>query len=108
MRLLLAASARRDIADALRQSDRRWGSGQREKYRSLIESALGELLEHPQHPASRARDEIRSGIRTLHIGRRGRPARHFVVYRATPEGNIQVIRLLHDAMELSKALSREP
>jgi toxin ParE1/3/4 len=108
MRLLLSASARRDIADALRQSDRHWGSEQREKYRWLIENALTELLEHPQHPASRARDEVRPGIRTLHIGRRGRPARHFVVYRATPDGDIQVVRLLRDATELSKALSREP
>jgi toxin ParE1/3/4 len=94
MRLLLSASARRDIADTLRQSNLRWGSEPREKYRSLIEDSLAELLQHPQPPASCARDEIRPGIRTLHIGRRGRLARHFVVYRTRPDGDIQVIRLL--------------
>lgn len=107
MKLLISASARRDIAEALRQSNRRWGSEQREKYRLLIKNALVELLEQSQHSADRARDEIHPGIHTLHIGRRGRPGRHFIVYR-TPQGDIQVIRLLHDAMELSRALSRVP
>lgn len=108
MRLLLTAAARRDITNALQRSERRWGPAQRAKYRALIEHALTELLEYPQHPLSRERNEIRPGIRTLHIARRGRPASHFVVYRATPQGDIQVIRLLHEAMDLSHALSRVP
>ena len=107
-RLIISASARRDIANALQASARCWGSGQRSRYRSLIEQAFGDLLEHPENPASRARDEIRPGIRTLHIARRGRPARHLVVYRIGPDGSIHVIRLLHDAMELSRALATLP
>lgn len=106
MRLLVSAAARRDIGNALRHSERRWGVGQRELYRSLIEKALAEMLEDPILPASRARDEIGAGARSLHIGRRGRPARHFLVYRLTPEGDIQVMRMLHDAMDLSRAFSQ--
>ena len=107
-RLFISASARRDIANALQQSRRRWGARQSESYRWLIESALNDLLEDSMHPVSRARDEIRPGIRTFHLARSGRPARHFVVYRITPDGDIQFIRLLHDAMELSQALSGVP
>jgi antitoxin ParD1/3/4 len=65
---------------------------------------IADLLDSPEPPASRARDEIRPGIRTFHIARRGQPARHLFVYRVAPDGSIQIIRLLHDAMELSGAL----
>jgi len=105
MRLVISASARRDIASALVWSERHWGPTQRDRYRTLIAEALDTLLQDPQHPLSRARDEIRPGMRSLHIARRGRQARHFIVYRLTPEGDLQVIRLLHDAMEPSRALS---
>jgi toxin ParE1/3/4 len=104
-KLVISASARRDIAGALQHSGKRWGEKQRRHYRLLIENSLGALLESPEPPASRARDEIRPGIRTFHIARRGQPARHLLVYRVAPDGSIQIIRLLHDAMELSGALS---
>ena len=106
--LVISASARRDIANALQQSARRWGPRQRHQYRQLIEAAFNDLLDDPQHPASSAREEIRPGIRTFHIARRGRPARHLVVYRLAADGDIHVIRLLHDAMELSRALPHAP
>jgi plasmid stabilization system protein ParE len=106
--LVISASASRDIANALQHSARRWGPGQRRQYRALIEKALGDLLDNPQHPASQAREEIRPGIRTFPISRRGRPARHFVVYRVAADSDIHVIRLLHDAMELSGAFPNAP
>lgn len=104
-KLFISASARLDIAGALQHSGKRWGEKQRRHYRLLIENALGDLLDGPEPPANRARDEIRPGIRTFHIARRGQPARHVLVYRVAPDVSIQVIRLLHDAMELSRALS---
>ncbi len=107
-RLVVSASARRDIAGALQHSVRRWGPAQRRQYRALIENTLGDLLEHPEHPTSRPRDDIRPGIRIFHIARRGRPARHFIVYRIASDGDIHVLRLLHDAMDLSRALSNVP
>ena len=103
-KLVISASARRDIAGALQHSGKRWGEKQRRHYRLLIENALGDLLDSPEPPASRARDEIRLGIRTFHIARRGHPARHLIVYRVASDGIIQVIRLLHDAMELSRTI----
>jgi len=73
----------------------------------LIENVLSELLVCPEPPTSQPREEIRPEIRTFHIARRGRPARHFIVYRIAASGDIHVIRLLHDAMELSHALPGE-
>lgn len=105
-RLLISASARRDIANALEHSGRLWGAAQRRKYRALIQDALSDLIENPEHPASRARDEIRPSVRTFHIARPGRPARHLIAYRVTSHGDVHVLRLLHDAMELFRALSQ--
>jgi toxin ParE1/3/4 len=107
-RLRVSAAARRDIKKALRLSEQRWGPAQRQTYRALIEEALLDLLENPEQPASRPRDEIRSGVRTFHIARRGRPGRHFVVYPLGPDGTFEVMRLLHDALDLSRAFSPGP
>lgn len=102
-RLFISANARRDIANALQHSARRWGPVQRQRYQALIGSALRDLQQNPVHPASRARDEIRAGLRTFHIARPGQAGRHLVLYRLDPGGNVQVIRLLHDAMDLRRA-----
>lgn len=107
-RLRVSVAARRDITKALRFSDQRWGPAQRQAYRALVEEALLDLLENPEHPASRPRDEIRPGVRTFHIARRGRPGRHLIVYRLGPNGALEVMRLLHDAMDLTRAFSTSP
>lgn len=103
-RLAISAAARRDIRQALDHSGRRWGAAQRQRYRTLIGDSLKALLADPEHPASRARDEITPGIRTYHIARPGRPGRHLIVYRVGTDREVQVIRVLHDAMDLERAL----
>jgi plasmid stabilization system protein ParE len=44
-RLVISAAARRDIRQALDHSARRWGAGQRERYRALIGDGLKALLD---------------------------------------------------------------
>jgi toxin ParE1/3/4 len=105
-RLSISAAARRDIRQALDHSGRRWGAAQRQRYRALIGDGFKALLDNPNHPASRARDEILPGVRTYHLAKPGRPGRHLIVYRVGADDSVQVIRLLHDAMELEPALSR--
>lgn len=107
-RLLLTAAAERDIRSALGFNARHWGTAQAAAYRRLIAAAIEALLDDPLRPASRARDEVRPGVRTLHIGRPGRPARHMVVYRVSPVGDLEILRVLHDAMELQRHLEVEP
>jgi toxin ParE1/3/4 len=99
-RLVISASARRDIANVLDASVQGWGAAQGRNYRLLIEQALNDLLQQPEHPASRARDEIQPGLRSFHIARQGRPARHLILYRLADTGDLQVLRLVHDAMDL--------
>jgi toxin ParE1/3/4 len=53
------------------------------------------------------RDEIGAGIRTLHVARQGRKGRHFVAFSVTEGHIINVLRLLHDSMDLAKHLPEE-
>ena len=102
-RLAISAAARRAIRGALDDSAGQWGAEQRQRYRTLIGDGLKALLDDPDHPASRARHEILPGVRTYHIAKPGRPGRHLIVYRIGPDRDLQVIRVLHDAMDLERA-----
>ncbi|MCG6941683.1 MAG: type II toxin-antitoxin system RelE/ParE family toxin [Thiohalocapsa sp.] len=105
-RMIISAAARRDIRRALEHSARRWGPEQRRRSGNLIGDGLKALFDNPRHPASRARDDIMPCVRTYHIAKPGRPGRHLIVYRIGAGDSVQVIRLLHDAMDLEPAFSR--
>ena len=68
---------------------------------------LPALESGPVAPGSATRDEIMPGLRSLHIARRGRPGRHFILYRAADGNVVEVLRILHDAMELSRHMPKE-
>lgn len=82
----------------------RFGGNQAELYMSRVSSIVEALCDGPDHVLGRARDDLAPGVRTLHAGRDGRPLRHFVVYRVVDDGTIEILRLLHDRMELSRHL----
>jgi toxin ParE1/3/4 len=44
---------------------------------------------------SKARDDILPGLRALHVARGGRRGRHFFLYRATANLEIEILRALH-------------
>jgi toxin ParE1/3/4 len=48
------------------------------------------------------RDEISPGLYSLHVARRGRHGRHLVLYRVANENTIEIVRILHDSMDLSR------
>src|SRR5438132_11374996 len=105
-RVRISTTAERDIEGILRWTGEAFGSQQAQVYADLLAAALGRLLDGPEPPGSKARDEILLGLRTFHVGR---PGRHFVLYRAPSLGVIEVVRVLHDAMELERHLPpREP
>jgi toxin ParE1/3/4 len=52
---------------------------------------------------ARERSEIGKVLFTLHVARNGHKGRHFVLFRIGPsksQRHIEVLRLLHDAMDL--------
>lgn len=64
-----------------------------------------EALQHgPDVVGAQARDEVLPGMRTLHVARQGRKGRHFVVFRPGAGQVIDVLRLLHDSMDMARHL----
>ena len=101
-RVVRSPRARRDITDVLRYTSDRWGTAQALEYRALIEEALVAIANDPHR--GRSRVDVRPGILAFHIRQRGRPARHIVFYRLGAEGTVELVRVLHDAMDFERHL----
>ena len=103
-RIRLSASAEADFRDILRWTARQFGEAQADIYHDVLASAIAALTDGPDAPGARERDEIASGLMTLHVARGKRRGRHLVLFRARAASEppvIDVLRLLHDAMDLS-------
>jgi toxin ParE1/3/4 len=107
-RVRLGALAEIDFASILKWTTENFGPRQAAIYRDTLLKAIGELANGPDVPGSRARDEIMSGARTLHVARHGRRGRHLLVYRALEGQIIEIGRILHDQMDLQRHLPFPP
>lgn len=102
MKLRISRQAWNDLLDVKAYTLERYGFDQLEQYESLIEGALERIANDPA--SGQKRPELRPGVRSRHIGRRGRPARHVIFYRVGSDGVVEVIRFLHDAMDFARHL----
>lgn len=103
-RVRLTDQAERDLVDIVRWTAQNFGARQAEYYAETVMLAIDALNDGPQILGAKARDEIALGIRTLHVARNGRKGRHFVVFKVSDEDVLEVLRLLHDSMELARHL----
>ena len=101
-RVRLGAAAELDVANILRWTTKHFGARQSRLYRDTLVQAIGELANGPDVAGSRTRDEIMHGLRTLHVARHGRRGRHFLLYRVAPVGIVEIVRILHDSMDLRR------
>ena len=103
----LSAAAEADFRQILRWTMENFGSVQARNYADTLSSALKALSAGPAIIGVKERPEIGNDIRTLHVARNGRKGRHFVMFRiGSIEGGdvIDVLRLLHDSMDLERHL----
>jgi len=107
-RVRLGAAAEVDFANILKWSTENFGARQSRIYRDTLVEAIGELADGPDVTASKARDEIMAGLRTLHVARRGRRGSHFLMYRAAPNRTIEIVRILHDRIDLQRHVPSAP
>jgi toxin ParE1/3/4 len=103
-RVRFGAAAEVDFANILKWTTENFGARQSRVYRDTLLQAIGELAGGPDVAASKGRDEVMAGLRTLHVARRGRRGSHFLMYRAAPNSTIEIVRILHDRMELQRNL----
>jgi toxin ParE1/3/4 len=109
-KLLVAPRAQRDIDAALNDSAERHGRSAARRYRRLITLAIQALHERPERPAARrigAGDlrlyALRTAVRQLDLREPVRAPSHLVVFRFD-EGLVEIVRLLHEAMDLPRHL----
>lgn len=103
----LTAAAGADFEEILRWTVDQFGEAQARIYAGTISAALNDLAAGPTIVGARERDDILKGIFTLHVAREGRKGRHFVMFRVgcPPDREvIEVLRILHDAMDLQRHL----
>ncbi len=99
----LSPLAESDFFDILRWTAVHFGKKQARVYATTLRLALKALIEGPSVPGSIARSELGPNILTLHVARNRRKGRHFIVYRAYEDNQgIQVLRILHDSMDLAR------
>jgi toxin ParE1/3/4 len=83
-----------------------FGARQFRTYAPLMERAIEAVAREPERPGSSRRDELGSGIRTFHVGlmaQRHGATRH--VYRVANDGVVEIVRILHDAMDISRHMA---
>jgi toxin ParE1/3/4 len=103
-RVRLAERAEEDLLGITVWTLENFGSQQAEIYAETLSLAIEALLDGPEILGCTAREDIGPSVRTLHVARQGRKGRHFVVFRTAPEQTIEVLRLLHDSMDLARHL----
>lgn len=103
----VAHLARRDMERILAWTRQNFDARQRATYTRTLALALRALADDDTLAGTRKRDDILPGIRVLHVARHGRKGRHIIVFRIdTATGHIDVLRILHDSMDLARHIHR--
>jgi len=106
----LAAAAEADFGQILAWAREQFGEAQAFAYADTIALALEALLESPETIGVKPRGDIMKGLSCLHVARQGRKGRHFIMFRVARGAQtdvIEVLRILHDSMDLPRHLSGE-
>ncbi|MBV9063589.1 MAG: type II toxin-antitoxin system RelE/ParE family toxin, partial [Alphaproteobacteria bacterium] len=86
--------------DILRWTAERFGTSQAELYEQTLTAAIDALSSGPDPAGARRRKELPTGLLTLHVARKGRHGRHLLLLRIAGPKAIEVVRILHDSMDL--------
>jgi len=106
----LTATAEADFQNIIDWTLDQFGDKQTLVYADTITAALEALNDGPTTVGVKERPEIGKGLCTLHVARGNRRGRHFVLFRVAEKGRtrtIEILRLLHDAMDLARHLPGE-
>ena len=93
----LTNKAVEDLADIWEYTFDAWSERQADAYYNMLIGACRKITENPQLFGTRY-EEIAEGLRGY------RANKHVVFYRILPEGDILVIRILHQRMDLKRRM----
>lgn len=106
-RIRLTETAEADFRGILRWTEDRFGMMQAREYVQTLSLAMAALTAGPTLAGVKGRADIQKGLFALHIARDGRRGWHFVMFRVGADKephSIEILRLLHDAMDLPQHL----
>lgn len=93
---LLSPAAQADLSEIWDYTARNWNTEQADRYILAIRDACAALADGSR--AGRAIDDIRAGYRKLAV------QSHFLFYRVTDVALIDVVRILHQRMDVAAHL----
>jgi toxin ParE1/3/4 len=97
------ATAEVDYQNIIDWTLRQSGDLQARVYAETLAAALAALTAGPMTVGAKDRRESGKGLSTLHVARGGHKGRHFALFRIVQDKRhrcVEVLRLLHDAMDL--------
>ena len=95
-RYLLSPAARADLEQIWDYTRDRWNDDQAEKYVRTIQRAIERVADNPL--IGQSCDDVRAGYRRHAVGS------HTLYYRITANGLIDVVRVLHQRMDVDRHL----
>jgi toxin ParE1/3/4 len=114
MEVIIAPKARSDITSILAWSEATFGSQTARRYGRLIATAITQVAENPDLLGACQRPELANNCRTYHllfsrksagrVGDRIRRPCHFLLYRVTEAGAVEIARVFHESMDLTAHL----
>jgi toxin ParE1/3/4 len=96
-KIILRQEAIDDLTDIWDYTLQKWSENQAEKYYNNIKQACKEISENPN--IGRSYDEISKYIFGLKSGK------HIIFYHSVAEDEIEVIRILHERMDLKNKIN---
>jgi toxin ParE1/3/4 len=101
----LTADAAVDFDSILLWTAKHFGLEQAQVYAHTLADALAALRDGPEIVGAKQRRDVDEALYSLHVARNGRRGRHFILYRVALNSDrptIDILRLLHDAIDLSR------
>lgn len=95
----LTEKAKDDLKQIARFTQKRWGKEQRNTYLKSLDDCFHQLSDNPA--TGRPCDEIKPGYYKFPTGS------HVVYYRAQTEDRIEIVRVLHESMDVELQLPVE-
>jgi toxin ParE1/3/4 len=108
--VFVAQPAKDDFDSIVRWTLRELGADQAATHAVTLGEALVALRSGPRPLGVRRRDDTGAGLMTLHVARNKRRGRHFILVRIRRQQQrvVEVLRLLHDGMDMACQLPGEP
>ncbi len=99
MPIFLSRSAKAELKDIARYTEKIWGRHQRNTYLEKIDRTFQELVDRPEK--GQRCDDIRRGYRKFPIGK------HLIYYRIIKRSHMEIVRVLHGSMDVEAHLDDE-